>query len=168
MRKAPYEEFLRGCKGAVLCLTTLGAEVDRKLKRLARTDMTAAVLYDACASAALEARADEYEACFGTPRTYRFCPGYGGSELSDVRHIYAALRGERIGVTVGADCYMLPSKSMAGIIGLGKAAVKRCGDCILRAHCGYLRENRLCYDAGGDARETEDGREKHCCDSGKN
>ncbi len=147
LRKSPYEEFLRGCGSVVLCVTTLGAEADKRIKLLARTDMTESVIWDACASALLEARADAYEKNFGEDRTYRFCPGYGGTSVADVRPIFEAVRPERIGVTLDDSNYILPSKSMAGIVGIGKRAEKTCGDCMLRERCGYRKEGTRCYDS---------------------
>ncbi len=144
----PYAEFLRGSTEAILCVTTLGAEVDRRIKILGRTDVTKSVIYDACASAYLEQLADEYEERFGEDRTYRFCPGYGGSDIADIKYIFELLRPEvSAGVTLTAAGYMLPSKSMAGIIGIGKRAEKRCGDCMLAAHCEYRKEGGRCYNA---------------------
>ena len=145
LQKPPYEELLRGCRGVILSVMTLGAGVDRRINQLSRTDMPRAIVYDACASAYLEARSDEYEKTLGDDLTYRFCPGYGGSDVSDIKHIFELLRPEKIGVTLNENFFMLPSKSMAGIIGIGKKAEKTCEGCFMLPHCRYREDGKRCY-----------------------
>lgn len=140
-----YVEFLKGTKGVFLSVTTLGMEIDRRIKQLFRTDMSRAVVLDACASALLEYRSDEYEKGLGENLSYRFCPGYGGTSVDDLREIFALLRPERIGVTLNENNYMLPSKSMAGIIGVGNNARKTCDGCFMLPHCKFREEGRRCY-----------------------
>lgn len=147
LHKSPYSEFLDGSRGVVLCVTTLGHGVDSYIKKLSRTDASRALVADSCASATLEYLADEYERGLSDELTYRFCPGYGGSDVSDIRYIFRELRPERIGVTVDPNYYMLPSKTMAGVIGIGKRAVKTCEGCLIGADCKYLKENIRCYDS---------------------
>lgn len=145
LQKPPYEEFLKGCKGVILSVMTLGAGVDRKINQLSRTDMSRAIVYDACASAYLEARSDEYEKSLGNALTYRFCPGYGGSDVSDIKYIFELLCPEKIGVTLNENFFMLPSKSMAGVIGIGKSTKKTCEGCFMLPHCRYREDGRTCY-----------------------
>lgn len=142
--KEPYLEYLKGSTGVVLGVTTLGAEVDRKIKILARKSMAKSVVTDAVASAYLEYRSDEYEKGIGN-LNYRFCPGYGGSSVEDLRDIFALLRPEKIGVTLLDNNYMLPSKTMAGVMGVGGKKEKNCGNCILLPHCIYRKEGAWCY-----------------------
>ncbi len=118
LQKPPYERFLKGCGGVILSVTTLGAAVDRRIKQLGRTDMLGAVVLDACASAYLEEQADLYEQAIRPGLTPRFCPGYGGSTVEDLRPIFALLRPEKIGVSLNESCFMLPAKSMAGVLGI--------------------------------------------------
>lgn len=145
LQKEPYLSFLKGCSAVILSVMTLGAEVDRRIKLLSRSDMTRSVVADACASALLESLSDEYEKTLGKERTYRFCPGYGGSDVKDIRYIFDLLKPESIGVILLDSNYMLPSKSMAGVIGIGKRTEKRCGDCFLKPHCTYRKEGRRCF-----------------------
>lgn len=145
LQKSPYIEFLEGCNGVILSVMTLGAETDRKIKLLSRTNMALGVVMDACASAYLEYRSDEFEKSIGDNLTYRFCPGYGGSSVSDLRDIFTLLRPERIGVTLNESNFMLPTKSMAGVIGVGKHKEKSCGSCILLGHCKYREDGIRCY-----------------------
>ena len=149
LQKEPYLSFLSGCSSVVLEAVTLGGEVDllirRLIRRISKEDMAAGVVADACASALLETLADEAEEPWGKQRTYRFCPGYGGSDISDVKYILEAVRGERIGITMQQSGLMLPQKTMAGFFGIGKTAQKSCAGCILSEHCAYRKEGRVCY-----------------------
>ena len=145
LRADPYAGFLSGCNKVILSITTLGAEVDRRVKVLSRTDLVKSLVFDACASAYLEELADDFEKGLGDDLTYRFCPGYGGSQMSDIRHIFTLVRPEKSGVTLTEEGYMLPLKSMAGIIGVGKKMHKNCGNCMMHSHCEYLKEGVTCW-----------------------
>lgn len=147
LSKQPYCDFLKGCKSIVLCATTLGVEVDRRIKYLSKIDMRKSLIFDACASAALEWLADEYEGKFGEERTYRFCPGYGGSDIKDLQYIFTFLRPEKIGISLTDSGLMLPQKSMAGIIGIGKKMQKTCAECINFSACAYLKDGKKCYSS---------------------
>ena len=140
-----YRELLEGTTGVILSVMTLGAEVDKYLNRLSRIDMGKAVVFDASASAYLEAKSDEFERGIGKNLTYRFCPGYGGTSIADLREIFALLRPERIGITLNESNFMLPSKSMAGVIGVGKQKQKTCEGCIILPHCKYREGGTRCY-----------------------
>lgn len=145
LKAEPYASFLDGCQSVIISVTTLGHEVDRTIKALSRTDMNKAVVFDCCASALLESMSDDYENSLAKEHTYRFCPGYGGSSVTDLKHIFRLMQPEKIGVTLGESCYMLPAKSMAGIIGVGKKTVKTCGDCVNKDNCNYMKEGVKCY-----------------------
>ena len=144
LQKQPYTDFLAGTAGVLLCAMTLGAEIDRRLHKLTRTDLTRGIVLDACASAYLEARSDEYEKTIGDNLTYRFCPGYGGSSVDDLKPIFDLIHPEKIGITLNDSSFMLPSKSMAGIIGIGKTAEKTCENCFMFPKCRYREEGKRC------------------------
>ncbi len=149
LQKEPYASFLKDSEGVLLSAMTLGAEADRRIRYLERADLTRSVVFDACASALLESLSDEYEKAIekmlGKPLTFRFCPGYGGSDVSDLRFLFERLHPEKIGITLLSSNYMLPCKSMAGVIGVGKTSEKSCGNCDLLPHCGYRKEGKRCY-----------------------
>lgn len=147
LQKEPYVSFLQGCRAVVLGVMTLGGEVDKAVKRHARADMERAVVLSAAASAYLEHLSDTYEQRFGEQRTYRFCPGYGGSSVTDLPQLFAAVRPEKIGVTLSPSCFILPEKSMAGIVGVGKTAQKSCDGCIVQPHCVFRKEGNRCYSS---------------------
>ena len=143
--REPYASFLAGCSACALVAMTLGVEIDRRIRALSVCDPARAVVLDACASALVEAEGDAWEARFGAERTYRFCPGYGGSDVKDNLAIFAALRPERIGMQLLDSGLMVPQKSMAGIVGIGKRKERRCGDCMLKATCTYIKEGTRCF-----------------------
>ena len=145
LTKPPYSDFLIGTAGVILSAMTIGAEIDRRIHKLTRTDMTRAIVLDACASAYLETKADEYEKTIGDNLTYRFCPGYGGSSVDDLKYIFDLIHPEKIGITLNESNFMLPSKSMAGVIGIGKSAQKTCESCFMLPKCSYREEGKRCY-----------------------
>lgn len=145
LKKTPYLDFLSGSRGVIVSAMTLGIEVDRALHRLFKTDMSKAVIMDSCANAYLEFLSDSYEKTLGNDLSYRFCPGYGGSSVEDLKYIFELLKPEKIGMSLGKNCFMLPSKSMAGVIAVGKTAKKSCEGCFMAGSCGYLKEGRTCY-----------------------
>ena len=145
LEKEPYRTFLAGCSSYALVAMTLGIEIERRVRALFLSDPARAVVLDACASALVEEEGDEWEARFGAERTYRFCPGYGGSPVSDVAHIFRELRPERLGMQLLPSGLMAPQKSMAGVVGIGRRRERSCGACMLYEHCAARREGRVCY-----------------------
>ena len=145
LNRQPYKDFLKGCSAVILCATTLGAEVDKKIKYLSKADIEMSVIFDACASALLEYYADDFERGLGENLTYRFCPGYGGSDIGDIKYIFKLINPEKIGVSLSESNLMLPQKTMAGIIGVGKSAAKSCADCTLIERCQFRKEGGRCY-----------------------
>lgn len=144
--KEPYLSYLGASRGVILSVMTLGGEVDLKIRFYERTDAAKAVVFDACASAYLEYLSDGYERTIGNDLSYRFCPGYGGSDVSDIKYIFEILKPEKIGVTLSRTDYMLPSKSMTGVIAVGGRTQKTCKSCTVAAHCAYKKGGVKCYD----------------------
>lgn len=145
LKKEPYRSFLSGSKGVIICAMTLGSQVDRLIKRLSVTDMVRGTVADCCASALIEHLSDQYEKTLGQNLSYRFCPGYGGSDVSDLKYIFEILSPEKIGMSLSDSFFMLPSKSMAGIIAVEKHAEKSCANCFMATSCHYLKEGKRCY-----------------------
>ena len=147
LQKKAYADYLAGAERYLLCATTLGVEIDRRLKRWQLTDMHYATIFDATASAYLEQRADEFERTLPYPALgFRFCPGYAGSPLEDNRHIVSALHAERIGISFLDSSLMLPLKSMVGIVRIGERKTeKNCTNCAATANCPYRLKGQRCY-----------------------
>lgn len=141
-----YREYLADCSHILLCATTLGNEVDKHLRRLELTDMASAVVFDTTAGVYLEMLADTYEAALPYPELgFRFCPGYGGTPLSDSRNIAEILHAEKIGISFLDSGMMLPSKSMTGVIRIGGIKPKSCTNCTNFSHCSYRMRGTTCY-----------------------
>lgn len=149
LEKEPYKAFLSGSTGTILSAMTLGIEVDRRINQLFRIDMSRAVVFDSCASAYLEFRSDEFERHLGLTLSARFCPGYGGSSVDDLKYIFEILHPEKIGISLSESCFMLPSKSMAGIIAVGKINNRSCAECFMLNSCNYIKDGVRCYDPTG-------------------
>ena len=99
---------------------------------------------DACASTYLIEKADNYEAIFGDNRTFRFCPGYGNTPLSDNKMILEILKPLKPKVATLDSLMLSPNKSMVGIIGLGVKKDKSCDVCMFNGKCLYRKENKTC------------------------
>lgn len=140
-----YQQYLSG-RSYLLIGTTLGIQIDRHIQRLQISDMAYATIFDATASAYLEWRADEYERQLEYESLdFRFCPGYGGTEIMDNRRIGAEIKAERIGISFLDSGLMLPSKSMVGIIALGQHSEKNCNECAAFAQCPFRQRGERCY-----------------------
>ena len=141
-----YLDFLNGCDKYYLVLTTLGKRVDDRVKYYSKTDLKKMTVFDACSGAYLETLADEYEeAHFNKPRTYRFCPGYQGTKIADLQEIFKIIKPEKAGVIILESNLMVPLKTMCGIIGFGKTANKKCGNCDLKDKCEFRKKGMTCY-----------------------
>ncbi len=143
--KDPYLSFLSGSEGYYLVATTLGATVDRLIKKYSVTDMLKAIVFDSVSNAYLEVKADEYEKSIAPNLSYRFCPGYQGSDVGDIKYIFDVLHPEKIGIELLPSGMMTPQKSMCGILAIGKKVNKSCGNCLMLNTCLFRKEGKRCY-----------------------
>lgn len=111
-----YETFL-------ICVSTLGAEIDEEIERLLHISTLEAALLDAWGSEALEKLNDSFEDVFkkqnNSKLTMRFSPGYGDLHIS-VNKIYVELLGIADKVRVLDTGLMIPRKTTACIVGIGE------------------------------------------------
>ena len=145
LNKKDYINLLEGSKEFILCATTLGYEVDKKIKYYLATNKLRALVLDACASVYLVDKADKFEEQFGKDRTFRFCPGYGNTPLSDNKEILRLLKDVKPKVSTLDSLMLSPNKSMVGIIGIGVKKEKNCNTCMFNNRCSYRKENTLCF-----------------------
>lgn len=144
--ESTYREYLSHATEYLLCAYTLGAQIDRKIKRLQITDMTYSLVFDAVASAYLECSADEFEKALPYNELgFRFCPGYGGTSIHDNQKIASLLHAERIGISFLESGLMVPLKSMIGIIRVGGTATKTCRNCVVASDCPFRAKGTFCY-----------------------
>lgn len=150
-------EHLRSCKKCAVLAATLGIEADNMIRIAQRTDMTRAVILDACAGDMIEKVCDaaerEIEAVAAKEKkglNFRFSPGYGDFPLETQKEITAALEtGKKIGLTLTENSLMIPRKSVTAVVGftfqIGKKKnTDRCSTCSMQGQCRFRREGRTC------------------------
>ena len=121
-------QLLKDCDRAVLFALTLGAGPEQLIRREGLRSPTAALILDACASAACEQACDdlqrqlEEQLCSpGIFSTDRFSPGYGDLPLEFQKEIFKVLDcPKRIGLTLNESMLMSPTKSVTAFVGITK------------------------------------------------
>ena len=141
---------LKACKKVILLAATLGANVDRLLRKYSISDMARVVVIQACAAASLEEQLDvwqnEISGEFKKKDLYlrpRFSPGYGDFSIEHQEMFVQMLEAsKKIGVTVTESMMLSPSKSVTALIGISKEAklctVKGCEACS-KLDCEFRR-----------------------------
>lgn len=145
------EKNLKGCEKVVVFGATLGIGVDRLMHKYTLTDMSKAVILQACAAAALEEYCDscqdEIVALLKEKNKYvrpRFSPGYGDFDIRHQADIIRMLElPKSIGLTM-TDSYMLtPIKSVTAVMGVSGENTpchrQGCENC-QKKDCAYRRE----------------------------
>lgn len=150
IRSSSLSRNLKGCTKAVLFGATLGAGVDRLLRRTSLTDMSRAVIQQACAAALLEEFCDEQQLAIGRrieeEGLYlrpRFSPGYGDFDIHYQEPIMRMLNcAKTIGLTMTDSYMMTPTKSVTAVIGMSpvkeRCPVAGCEACG-KTDCEYRR-----------------------------
>ena len=148
--------LLADCEYALLFAATLGGTVDDIIRRRQISDISAALMLDACASAAIEDICDQLEQQLsiaiqaqGYHLTHRFSPGYADLPLDLQQPLCTVLDAtRRIGLTVSPSDILIPRKSVTAIIGLSRRqqspAADPCADCALGGDCPFQRDGRPC------------------------
>lgn len=132
----------------VVMAVTLGNEVEYKIRYYEKTNLTKALIMDACATVAVEELCDEVEEKIkeevlkmGLGITYRYSPGYGDLPIELQPKILNLLEAQkRIGLTVSDNFILLPRKSVTAIIGIQGLEHKR-----LHPGCRVCRNNKYCH-----------------------
>jgi len=117
---------LAGCKEVYLLCATVGMYVDKNIRLKMVMEPAAGAVLDSCGSVAVErvveAVQQEIEkevAAEGKSITGRFSPGYGDLPLTIQRDLAEELDVYRkLGVSVGENLMLSPSKSITAIIGV--------------------------------------------------
>lgn len=140
---------LKGCVKLVLFGATLGIGADQLIRRISVTEMSRALVCQACAAALLEEYCDrcqeeiaadlEREGLHVRPR---FSPGYGDFDIHYQEPLMRLLDcPKKIGLTMTDSFMMTPTKSVTAVIGAGPfkercpvAGCEACGkkDCVYR------------------------------------
>lgn len=146
-----YQHLHKAQKVALLA-ATLGIEVERQIRQYEITDLTKALILDACCTEYIETICDLAECDLeahvreqGLTLNRRFSPGYGDLPLTLQPDFLRVMEADRkLGINLSASLLMIPRKSVTAIIGLfadEKAARPRrkrnsCLDCELE-ECNY-------------------------------
>lgn len=112
---------LSGCKEAYVFCATLGAEVDRIIKRYSQIEPSRALIIDSISSALVEAFCDYINDYMGKEKSLcpRFSCGYGDFSITHQGAILNALDASRkIGVSLMESHMMTPSKTVTAIVGI--------------------------------------------------
>ena len=125
-RSENLKRNLEGCDEAVIFAATVGAGIDRLIRRYERIEPARSLMLQAHGAERVEALCDAFnddvkEAAekAGFKTHPRFSPGYGDLPLEVQPILLSQLNAEkRLGITLGNSYMMSPSKSVTAIIGL--------------------------------------------------
>lgn len=127
-------EYLGSCDRIAAFVVTVGDGIARLSAELCGAgDALDGWICDAVGSWAAEAAAEALMACLktrldvGEGLTLRYSPGYCGMEMNQQAPLFALTHPETIGVSLLPSQFMHPSKSISGLVGIGRAAVERNG-----------------------------------------
>ena len=162
-------KHLEGCEKAVLLCATLSGHVDTRIRSLQITNMPLALVYDACASVAIDQACDSIqnyvrERLPEYVQTTRFSPGYGDLPISLQGELLAAVdAGKRCGVGLTEGGMLTPLKTITAIFGLKSlsslmegefsAFIPEKGGCGDESVCSKCKANDKCSMANKFANE---------------
>ena len=116
-----FAKIAGGSSRIVAIAATLGAGVDRLIRKKSAVSVADGFVYDAIASAMVEGLINlaTVRTTSGKEHTGRFSPGYGDMPLELQGDIIALLdAGKRLGITLNESKLMSPSKSVTAFIGV--------------------------------------------------
>lgn len=120
---------LERCSKAVIFAATIGAGMDRLIRRYERTEMDMALFFQGYGAERAESLANAFNnevktaaGLAGFKAHPRFSPGFGDLPLTVQAEVLGLLdAGRRMGITLSDSFLMAPSKSVTAIIGLEPA-----------------------------------------------
>ena len=145
---------LKDCSKCWVIAVTLGINVDNRLRLYNKTELSKALVFDACASVAIESLCDVVNSLIrriasnnGFGITTRYSPGYGDLSLEHQRDILTLIEGGKIGLTCNDENILIPRKSITAIIGMGKDVKednKSCDICSFQNNCLFVKDGDVC------------------------
>lgn len=111
---------LLGCERIVLFAATVGAGMDRLVRKYSRLSPVKAQLFQAIGAERVETLCDAFCRDFGReiPLRPRFSPGYGDLPLAMQKDIFIALNLEKtLGLTLGDNLLITPTKTVTAVAG---------------------------------------------------
>ncbi|MFP4371293.1 MAG: Vitamin B12 dependent methionine synthase activation subunit [Halanaerobium sp.] len=121
------KKHLRNSEEIYLMAATLGAQVDKKISYYEKVSITKSMIFDACATTAIEAGCDQVEeeikkevlAAGNEDITFRYSPGYGDLGIDIQKEILRILNApKKIGLTASKYNMLMPTKSVTAVIGV--------------------------------------------------
>ena len=121
------KKHLSNSKEIYIMAATLGAQVDKKISYYEKISVTKSMIFDACATTAIEDGCDQVEAeireevlaAGNEDITFRYSPGYGDLGIDIQKEILRILKApKKIGLTASKYNMLLPTKSVTAIIGV--------------------------------------------------
>ena len=147
-------KILKNCGWCYVLGATLGIDFDRKVNRLQKSDMTKAILVNACGSVLIEKVCDELETRWLEEMsedeylTMRYSPGYGDVPITIQDELLSIIDATRqIGLTTTRSHMLLPTKSITAFVGISHTKENRersCKICHLKASCSYRKRGERC------------------------
>lgn len=113
---------LKGCSKVCVFGATLGTECDRLLRTYSVTDITRAMVLQACLASKIEEVCDALEDKLksqGMMLRQRYSPGYFDLDISENIKIFEIIElTKRIGLSITDTYQMIPTKSVTAFIGI--------------------------------------------------
>ena len=133
-------KLLDGCEKGVLMCATLSGYIDTRIRTLQIKNMPLALVYDACASVAIDQVCDDVQKYIRERlpeyvQTMRFSPGYGDLPISIQREFLDCVEAnKRCGVSLTEGGMLTPTKTVTAVFGLKtfEEYIKSMGDINLR------------------------------------
>lgn len=150
------KKHLLNSNECVLMAVTLGNDIERKTRLYEKTNLTKALILDACATTAVEEICDIVEDEVRRKAennnmgiTFRYSPGYGDLPLDIQNRFLKTLDAQKkIGLTASENDLLFPRKSVTAIIGIVEKGTekkkKSCIECSNYANCNFRREGESC------------------------
>lgn len=150
------KNHLKDCHSIVIMAVTAGANIEKNIKLMEKTNLTKALIMDACATTLVEEVCDEIEKAIKIQAeskklniTSRFSPGYGDLSLEAQKDIVSLINSNRrIGLNLSSNNILFPRKSVTAIIGIGKIEKKnninKCINCNKKDTCLFRRKGKSC------------------------
>ncbi|MFW5749700.1 MAG: Vitamin B12 dependent methionine synthase activation subunit [Halanaerobium sp.] len=128
------KKHLQNSKEIYLMAATLGAQVDKRISYYEKISVTKSMIFDACATTAIEEGCDQVEAeikkevlaAGNEDITFRYSPGYGDLGIDIQKEFLRILKApKKIGLTASKYNMLIPTKSVTAIIGVLKEKVEK-------------------------------------------
>ncbi|MBI4186600.1 MAG: hypothetical protein HY530_03720 [Chloroflexi bacterium] len=142
---------LSDCRRAFIYLATIGREISEETLRLIKKgEALAPTILDVIGTEAvaqtvtrLRGAAGDIAVADGYRATVQYAPGYCDWHVTQQKVLFQVINSGALGVTLTDSCFMVPEKSVSGVIGIGKIDPAKPPPCLAicdkRDSCSYKR-----------------------------